>query len=232
MQRNDAGSPEEGFDAANLRFVYVEPDEDEIQPEQTEYIAGYLDAAMRAASDYEGRDPVTGQHYSELIDVASFIDHHILQMLFKNPDAFYLSSYFHKDRGGRLVAGPLWDLDLGMGANDPWGQRSLDPTHWGPGAGDEAFYRTFWGPLFAREEFERAYWQRWRELLAGPFQIDTIRDMVDDFQRQLAQAEPRNRARWPSSAPRDNDLAAESAALADWLQARLAFIESQLGTLP
>ena len=84
----------------------------------------------------------------------------------------------------------------------------------------------------AHEAFERAYWERWRELLAGPFQIENIRAIVEDFQRQLAQAEPRNRARWPSSAPRDNDLAAETAALTDWLKARLVFIESQLGTLP
>jgi hypothetical protein len=127
---------------------------------------------MVSAAD--GRDPSTGQHYAELIDVPSFIDHHILHMLLKNPDAFALSSFFHKDRAGRLVAGPLWDLDLALGAEDPWGQRSLDPTHRGPGADTDASYRSFWKPLFA----------------------------------------------------------GETDALISWLQARLTFIQSQLGKLP
>jgi len=232
VQVNEPDAPEEAFMAAGLRFNYVYPKSEDIQPAQKTYIAGYLDSVQRAVSAADGRDPTSGRHYEELIDVASFIDHHILNMLIKNPDAFALSSYFHKARDGKLAAGPLWDLDLAMGADDPFGQRSLDPTHWGPGADAEMFRRSFWRALFDHAAFERAYWARWRELLAGPLRISELRALIAGFERQLAAAEGRNRARWPASAPRDNSFAAEVRALSDWLDQRVVWIQANLDRLP
>lgn len=231
VQANEPDMPDEGFDAFGERFLFVHPKQEDVQPAQTQYIAGYLETAMRAASAADGIDPMTGKHYSDLIDVAAFVDHHILNVLIKNPDAFALSSFFYKDRVGRLNAGPLWDLDLAMGAEDPWGQRSIDPTQWSP-AGESFFERSFWTPLFSHAEFERAYWERWRELLAEPFAATQVEKLVDELEQQVTLAEPRNRKRWPASAPRDDSFAAEADALRAWLAARVAWISANVGTLP
>jgi hypothetical protein len=231
VQGNDPDFGDQPFSAAGRQFLYVYPKQENALPAQTQYIAQYMDAALRAATAADGVDATTGQHYSTLVDVAAFIDHHILNVLVKNPDAFALSSYFHKQRGGPLVAGPLWDLDLGMGAEDPWGQRSLDPTQWDTST-DSIFGRSFWGPLFTHAEFEQAYWARWDELLAGPFQVSELHSMIDALEQQLAQAELRNRARWPESAPRNDSFPAEVDALRDWLATRVAWISANAGTLP
>jgi len=230
VQANDPDFGDQPFTAAGRQFVYVYPKQEDVLPQQTQYISQYMDSIVRAATAANGVDVTTGQHYSALVDVNAFIDHHILNVLIKNPDAFALSSYFHKDSGGPLVAGPLWDLDLAMGANDPWGQRSVDPTRWNSGP-DSIFERSFWGPLFTHAEFEQAYWARWNELLAGPFQVSELHAIVDDFEQQLTQAELRNRARWPESAPRNDSFAAEIQALRDWLAARVAWISANAGTL-
>jgi hypothetical protein len=231
VQANDPDFGDLPFSAAGKQFLYVYPKQENALPAQTQYISQYMDAALRAASAADGVDATTGQHYSTLVDVDAFIDHHILNVLIKNPDAFALSSYFHKERGGPLVAGPLWDLDLGMGADDPWGQRSLDPTQWNTST-DSIFGRSFWGPLFTHAEFEQAYWARWDELLAGPFQYAELDRMVGALEQELSQVEPRNRARWPESAPRSDSFAAEVDALRDWLAARVTWISANVGTIP
>jgi len=231
VQANEPDLGDQPFMAAGRQFLHVYPKQEDILPQQIQYISQYIDAAARAASAADGVDVMTGQHYAALLDVNAFVDHHILNVLVKNPDAFALSSYFHKDRGGPLVAGPMWDLDLALGANDPWGQRSLDPTRWNPGT-DSIFERGFWGPLFTHAEFEQAYWARWNELLAGPFRITELHAIVNAFEQQLTEAELRNRARWPESAPRNDSFAAEMQALRDWLAARVAWISANLGVIP
>jgi hypothetical protein len=224
--------PTESFSAAGLTFVYVDPDADKIVPEQKQYIKDYLDACKRAAAAADGIDPMTGKHYSELMDVSSFIDHHILSMLMKNPDSFALSSFFYKDRDGKLIAGPLWDFDLAMGGQDMWGMRSLDPTHWGPAATETMFRRSFWGPLFTHAEFASAYWARWDELLSTTFTSAKLRETIDALEVQVTEAEARNRARWPNSTPRNDSYPAEVDALETWLDARLTWITANKGTAP
>jgi hypothetical protein len=228
---DEPDQPNEAFTAAGLTFVYVDPDTDEIAPAQKQYIADYLNACKRAASAGDGKDPMTGKHYSELIDVPSFIDHHILSMLMKNPDAFSLSSYFYKDRGGKLVAGPLWDFDLAMGAIDPFGQRSEDPMYWGPNTSSAMFKRSFWGPLFTHAEFTSAYWTRWDELLASTFTSKKFRATIDGFTAQLTEAQVRNSARWPKSDPAGG-YPAQLETLKTWLDARLTWINANKGVLP
>jgi len=229
---DEPDEPSEAFSAAGLQFVYVDPDVDEIVPEQTQYIKDYLDACKRAAAATDGIDPTTGKHYSELMDVPSFIDHHILTVLMKNPDGFALSSYFYKDRNGKLFAGPLWDFDLGMGAYDIWGMRSIDPTHWGPGTTESMFRRSFWGPLFTHAEFATAYWARWDELLATLFTSAKFNETIEAWKTQLTEAEARNRVRWPAGAPRNNSYPDEIGALETWLDARLTWITANKGTTP
>jgi hypothetical protein len=231
FQANEPDPGDQVFTAAGKQFLYVHPKQEVVAPVQTQYITGYLDSVMRASSAADGVDPTTGQHYSTLIDVPAFIDHHILNVLLKNPDAFALSSYFHKDRNGPLAAGPLWDLDLAMRADDPWGQRSIDPTGWNPST-DSIFARSFWGPLFKHQEFEAAYWERWQELLAGPLAAEQLISLVDKLEQQLLQAAPRNLARWPASASSEPTFADEIQTLREWLRARVAWITANAGTLP
>jgi hypothetical protein len=45
----------------------------------------------------------------------AFIDYHWMVEATRNIDGYRWSQFFHKDRGGNLKAGPIWDFDLSFG---------------------------------------------------------------------------------------------------------------------
>ena len=53
--------------------------------------------------------------YPSVIDVPSFIDFMILNEFAANVDGYQFSTFFHKDRNGKLRAGPIWDFNLTYG---------------------------------------------------------------------------------------------------------------------
>ena len=60
----------------------------------------------------------TTSGYPSIIHWDSFVDFLIMQEITKNIDGYRLSSYLYKDKDsndGRLVAGPIWDFNLGFG---------------------------------------------------------------------------------------------------------------------
>jgi CotH kinase protein/Fn3 associated len=230
---DEPDSPDEAFMAAGQTFIYVDPGSDDIAAQQTSYITEYLNSWQSAVSASDGQDPSNGNAYEALMDSSSFVDHHILNMLAKNPDAFVLSAYFYKDRNGPLHAGPVWDFDLGLGNNnDMWGTRSLDPSDWGPGTDADAFTRAPYGDLFKHPAFADAYWQRWDQLLASTLTAATFHEVISGYQTQLTEAEARNRVRWPDGAPRNNSYDDELDALESWLNQRVGWIQQHTGVVP
>jgi len=230
MKVDEPDIPAEAFFAAGRTFVYVEPAHDEITPEQSAYLREYLDSWYRSISADDGLDPLTGNAFTALMDILSFVDHHILNMLGKNPDAFELSAYYQKDRSGALAAGPIWDFDFGVGhAGD---LRSYEPTQWGPMLGDALFTRTPYDALFMHPEFVEAYWLRWQQLLDSTLTAATVSEVLAGYAAELSEAEARNRARWPEMAPDSGSLEAELDLMRNWAEARLQWIRTQVGVLP
>lgn len=86
--------------------------------------------------------------------------------------------------------------------------------------------------LFDHAEFTQEYWARCDALLGGAFKPDTLHAILDGFEVQLAEAELRNRARWPEMAPRNGKFEDELNALKSWLDARLSWITQQKGITP
>ncbi len=100
-----------GFDLLGKYYVIKDPDTDsELFTEEHEaFIKNYLESCMFALveNDY--------QKVTELIDVNSFADAYIVYELLKSADAGYSSFFMHKDAGGKLVCGPVWDFDRSLG---------------------------------------------------------------------------------------------------------------------
>jgi len=238
FKEDRTGPRENGFQAGQAGgafdfqqpFVLVDPDEDEIQPQQLTYLQDLLDEFGDALASPGFTHPVTGRHYSEIIDVDAFIDHHILNVYSKNPDSFRLSGFFHKDRDGLIHAGPAWDFDRTMGcASDP---RASDPTWWD--ASNETndctfvFEHGFWLGLFSDPLFADQYWNRWAELLASDLSVASVHATVDAMEAELSESAPRNYARWPGYPPRGGSLASEVDILKDWLAERHAWMSGCL----
>ena len=228
--RIDKGVPD--FDAGGrwLQFVYPNPEEMKrpARQPQLDAIRAFIEDFRQAASAADFLHPTTGRHYSQFIDVDAWIDHHIINALIKNVDGLRFSAYFHRERDGRLAAGPIWDLDRTMGT--PYDPRAVDPEEWKATWSDATDYFNdgWWRLLFRDPAFRARYRTRFMTLLNGEFSADSLDRTIDATASQLGDAAERNFRRWPQFPPQDNSHAAEIALMKDFLRRRVAWLKTQL----
>ena len=137
----------------------VELDENNLAPVQISYLTNQVQAFENALFGPNYRDPATG--YAAYIDTGSWIDHHWLYTFSKNPDAFRLSAYMFKDRGGPINAGPAWDFDRSL---DSYDTRDDAWNTWIPPSGTDYFKYGWWSRLFEDPDFRQRHTDRWQAL--------------------------------------------------------------------
>ncbi|MCH8922193.1 MAG: CotH kinase family protein, partial [Planctomycetes bacterium] len=182
VDRLDPG--DSGFSAAGQGFGYVYPKEIDIKlPEwdnAEKYLTNYLNAFNAAlnAPNNTFTHPSLGLHYSEFIDVQSFIDHHILNELMWNVDAFRLSTYYKKIKNGKIHAEPIWDFDRSAESVDG---RDDNPRTW---YGSRFF--GWWNRLLNQDpDFAQAWIDRWTEWRRDEFSIENMFAIHDVLREQL-----------------------------------------------
>lgn len=159
------------------------PDEDDIVPEQIEWAKNYFNEVERVIFDGGFADPETG--YAAYIDPQSFVDYWLVYELCINHEIANPGSvYLHKDRGGKLTAGPIWDFDWGTFsyAASPAAQGKLFMTH-------AIWYRR----LFQDEAFKALAKRRWKELY---HKFVAIGDFILEEYDYLGESAKKNFAIW------------------------------------
>lgn len=87
-----------------------------------------LQSVENAISAEDGRDPLTGKHWRELIDLDSWVRKYLVEEIFGNGDAGAISQYFYgSTEEGIVYAGPVWDYDISMG--NSLGKRGGEPQN-------------------------------------------------------------------------------------------------------
>lgn len=101
---------------------------------QVKYISSYYQEFEDAVNSENGYNSL-GKHYTEYIDVDSFVKMYVFQEFVKNLDAALTSFYIYKDADSdKFVAGPVWDFDKALGANEQrYGSNISYPTGWWAG---------------------------------------------------------------------------------------------------
>jgi hypothetical protein len=233
--KNDRGATGDlGFRTdANVTIHHVEPEEDDLTPVQGDWIQNHFNEMYASLTD---RNPETG--YTQYIDVLSWIDHHILNVLPMNVDAFRLSGYFFKDRGGKFEMGPIWDFDRSMESTDGRDDR---PDVW-DGPPDSTVYfkpdsrHPWWGILFEDPNFMQQWIDRWYELRKGVLSDQNISATIDALAAQITEAQVRNFERWTlrprsgsgyNSGKLDGTWRGEVEHLKAWLLDRAHWIDRQ-----
>ena len=166
------------------------------------------------------------------LESAAAIDYVLLQELTGNPDGFHGSTYFHRSPGGRVVLGPIWDLDIAMG--NPTVDRFRTPRGWHLGG------RPYLERLYRDRGFIRGMAARWRELRSAGLHR-RVRAAIRTHARTLRGPQARNFRRWPILGryvwpnPVDTRTGryrptwrAEVAYLTRWLDARIAWMNRAL----
>ena len=229
--RIDKGGSDFAAAGSQFQFVYPSSEEmmDPLRAPQFEYISGFVTDFGLAVSSPNFMHPSKGTPYTDYIDVDSFIDHNIINALTKNVDALRISAYFHKERGGRLAAGPVWDFDRSLGTT--LDGRATKPGEWRDARSDgtDYFNEGFWHELFRDPAFRARYKARFLSLLRNELAPDRLAAMVDALAATVGPAAAsRNFARWPELPPAGGDWTSELTILKDFLRQRAAFIEKDL----
>ena len=90
------------------------------------YAKDFVNKADQALFSSNFTDPVTG--WQAYMDMDSFVDWYLIQEIGKNLDGNYDTSCFmHLARGGKLMMGPMWDMDVAYGNMSQANQTCYNP---------------------------------------------------------------------------------------------------------
>ncbi len=217
------GPGENGFWAGSASMVYVEPKEQVInlpqRAAQRQYLNSYFDEFNRVLHGPNWKDPVQG--YRAYIDVDSWIDFHVLEVLSGNVDALKFSTFLYKPRGGKITFGPHWDFDRALGSTD---ERDADPRQWNTG---RFFHAPWWTRLFSDPDFWQLWVDRWQALRRTNFSESNLFGLIDRLTDEVREAQPREVRRWGLE-PRGGTYQSEIDWMKNWLSQRIDFIDQQL----
>ena len=114
----------------------------------------------------------------------------IISELSANADAYQFSTYFHKDRNGKLRAGPIWDNNLTFG-NDLfiWDFDRSKTNTWQFSNGDNEGPK-FWRDLFNNPDFKCYLSKRWNQLIqpGQPLNLSVIEALIDQTIATISEA--------------------------------------------
>ncbi len=234
-------------------LIYVDPDVSELTGAQRRWLKDHFDEFEHVLSGEDFADP--GGGYAQYIDVDSFVDHHLLVELGRNVDGYVLSTFFYKQRGGKVFMGPIWDYNGALGGADYF--CSFETAGWHYefdesecGGGGETFpadnpngYR-WYARLFEDPSFRRRYAERWVEHRAGALRTENLlrdianaaSELTDDGAPESPVARNFDRWRildtyvWPNAFPRGT-YEEHVDWMREWIVGRVEWMDTQL-TIP
>jgi hypothetical protein len=223
LMQTDRPSDEDpnAWEANGAGYIHEKPNSADITPAQSSYIETVFRGLDQNAAN---ADIING--YPAIIDVPSFVDYMLIAEIASNVDAYALSTYYHKDRGGKLRAGPVWDYNLTFG-NDlfQWGYDRSFTYVWqfeysNVGA-------NFWGDLFNNPTFKCYASKRFNEVTTAgaPLNYEEISDAIDATVNLISEAVVRENERWNTI----EDFSGEITAMKSWIQERIGWMTDNLG---
>lgn len=206
----------------------------EVTTAQREYLQNYLRDFELALQGPSFTDPETG--YAAYIDVESWIDFHVIQELTKEVDSYIFSTFFYKDRNGKIACGPMWDFDRSFG-NTRGADEHL-PEGWRGGTiGSRG---EFWDRLFEDPDFMQRYIDRWQELMELNLNDAHLGTVIDGMAAEVNEAKDRNfepAGPWPLANVTRSHLTFPTYHqhvdyLKDWISTRLAWVDEEFTRKP
>lgn len=99
----------------SLPYMFKEPDEEDLSKEAFNYLKNYVSELEDILKD---QTRLNNHEYEDYLDVDTCIDYMLVEELTNNTDFYNTwpypgthSCYMYKDRGGKLMHGPIWDFD-------------------------------------------------------------------------------------------------------------------------
>tara|TARA_B100000809_G_scaffold251920_1_gene285997 strand:- start:15719 stop:18316 length:2598 start_codon:yes stop_codon:yes gene_type:complete len=222
LMQTDRTSDEDAAAWYNNGAVYIheKPNSDDVTIPQSTYI----ESVFRNLDNTAVNANITNG-YPSVIDVTSFIDYMLVAEISSNADAYALSTYYHKDKGGKLRAGPIWDYNLTYG-NDifEWNFDRSKTDVWqfdygNTGAG-------FWKDLFGEPTFQCYLSRRFDKATktGEPLSYNYISSLIDATTAIISEAVVRENEKWNTI----DDFSGEVTNIKSWLAQRIIWMKNNL----
>lgn len=211
-------------------FLYEYPKEEDITAAQKTYIANYIDQFETAllADDFG----TSTRTYTNYIDLSSFVDYFIINELFRNVDAYRLSTFLQKDRDGKLAMGPVWDFDIAYdnGGRVPMNNWVINYNSYV--FSDAWMVHFWWTRLMQDPQFKAAVKVRWNNLRSDKLSNTRLLQLVDATAQTLKEngAVARNYKVWDKGIGVDYDASINN--LKSFLQERSAWMDNTIALFP
>ena len=209
IDKSNPGSP---MNAAGASIWNLNPDYFAITAPQLSYLLGYLNAFYATLTAANWTNATGTNHYSWYMDMPSWIDYHLHQVLVFNVDMLHFSAYFYKTRDGsgqgKFVQGPLWDFDRAFA--DSNNSSGFNPRLWRSVADSTATnpfrpWSNFSNPWYSQLFLDPDFWQKWidryQELRRSIYSLTNLMAKIDYWGNQAREAAPRDAARWSAPPP-------------------------------
>ena len=207
---------------ASTDFILHYPKPADVTNTQKNYIHGVFND-LASVSNQHNTSASSG--IPSVIDIPSFVDFMMIAEYASNVDVYSLSTFFHKDRMGKLRAGPVWDYNLAFGY-DAFGNRSKYDV-WQLNNTDNNGPK-FWKDLFDTDLFRCYLAKRWFELTepGQPLNYDFVCNRIDEIDALIAEAIPRDNQRWNQM----NQHAQYVNDMKTWIQQRINWLNNNIGS--
>lgn len=172
----------------NVEYKEVYPKQDEIQPQQHNYIRNYVDS-FELVLQNDSLDPNT---WRNMASEKSFINFQIINEFSANYDSYGRSTYMYKEKNGKLHIGPPWDYDRAFapGSENGWVWELTHP-YWP--------FPFWWSELNSDSIYLKKLYCRWTDLRTNVLSDDSFNAFIDSTSALLQESAARNFQLWGRS---------------------------------
>ena len=182
-----------GWWGTSIDFIHHYPKPANITNTQSTYIHSVFTNLQTVAGSH---NTSIASGIPSVIDIPTFVDFMMIAEFASNVDVYSISTFFHKDRMGKLRAGPVWDYNLAFGY-DAFGWNRSRYDVWQFNNSDNNGPK-FWKDLFDTGAFRCYLARRWFELTepGQSLNYDVVCARIDEIDALIAEAIARDNQRW------------------------------------
>ena len=211
--------------AGSTNFIHELPKPTTVTSQQNTYIYNQF---LNLETTTGTNNSSVANGFPSVIDIPSFVDFMLINEIASNADGYQYSTFFHKDRGGKLKAGPIWDFNLTFG-NDLflWGfdRSHYDVWQFSDGGNEGA---KFWKDLFNNPTYKCYLSKRWNQLTqtGQPLNYNTLVSYIDATVASIIEAKERENQKWGTIPNQTTEITN----LKTWLSNRISWMTTNLGS--
>ena len=171
----------------------------------------------------DGLDVQSGKSWIELIDLESWTKKYLMEEIFANGDACFISQYFYYDGGendGKIYAGPIWDFDHAMGTRKTWALTIPNSFYANRLNVKDGFDSPWFYYLYQKEEFYERMLEEYEKVFLPALEL--LRNVtIQTYAQQIECAASMDYVRWSVES---HGMDAEVEEITGFLEQRIDFL--------